>query len=147
MNFAEDIEWILILCAITYPLYSLFFVAAHFYKKKAQRRSGCTVLLKATVIEPLRVRIKHSPYYFMVYQYEYMGLVYQKNTGIALAYRQAQKKIGTEVEIYIDPSDPEKYFCPADARMYRMIRICFLCCAWLSIVGTPIGCFVLEYYN
>ena len=35
MNFAEDIAWIiLIVCAITYPLYALFFVLAHFYKKK-----------------------------------------------------------------------------------------------------------------
>ena len=114
MNFAEDIAWILIVCAITYPLYALFFVLAHFYKKKTQRGSGCTVFLKATVIEPLRIRIKHSYHYFMIYQYEYMGCVYQKNTGIDLAYHQAQKKIGTEVEIYIDPSDPEKYFCPAD---------------------------------
>ena len=119
MNFAEDIAWILIVCAITYPLYALFFVLAHFYKKKTQRGSGCTVFLKATVIEPLRIRIKHSYHYFMIYQYEYMGCVYQKNTGIDLAYHQAQKKIGTEVEIYIDPSDPEKYFCPADVKMYR----------------------------
>ena len=100
---------------------------------------GCTVFLKATVIEPLRIRIKHSYHYFMIYQYEYMGYVYQKNTGIDLAYHQAQKKIGTEVEIYIDPSDPEKYFCPADVKMYRMS------CGWLAIVGTPIACFILEY--
>ena len=57
MNFAEDIAWILIVCAITYPLYALFFVPAHFYKKKTQRGSGCTVFLKATVIEPLRIQI------------------------------------------------------------------------------------------
>lgn len=57
-------------------------------------------------------------------------------SGIDLAYHQAQKKIGTEVEIYIDPSDPEKYFCPADVKMYRMIQICLLCCGWLAIVGT-----------
>ena len=94
MNFAEDITLILIVCAITYPLYALFFVLAHFYKKKTQRGSGCTVFLKATVIEPLRIRIKHSYHYFMIYQYEYMGYVYQKNTGIDLAYHQAQKKIG-----------------------------------------------------
>ena len=75
MNFAEDIAWILIVCAITYPLYALFFVLAHFYKKKTQRGSGCTVFLKATVIEPLRIRIKHSYHYFMIYQYEYMGCV------------------------------------------------------------------------
>ena len=49
MNFAEDIALILIVCAITYPLYALFFVLAHFYKKKTQRGSGCTVFLKATV--------------------------------------------------------------------------------------------------
>ena len=103
------------------------------------------IFLKATVIEPLRIRIKHSYHYFMIYQYEYMGCVYQKNTGIDLAYHQAQKKIGTEVEIYIDPSDPEKYFCPADVKMYRMIQICLLCCGWLAIVGTPIACFILEY--
>ena len=127
MNFAEDIAWILIVCAIIYPLCAIFFVPAHFYKKKTQRGSGCTVFLKATVIEPLRIRI------------------YQKNTGIDLAYHQAQKKIGTEVEIYIDPSDPEKYFCPADVKMYRMIQICLLCCGWLAIVGTPIACFILEY--
>ena len=78
MNFAEDITLILIVCAITYPLYALFFVLAHFYKKKTQRGSGCTVFLKATVIEPLRIRIKHSYHYFMIYQYEYMGYVYQK---------------------------------------------------------------------
>lgn len=65
MNFAEDIALILIVCAITYPLYALFFVLAHFYKKKTQRGSGCTVFLKATVIEPLRIRIKHSYHYFM----------------------------------------------------------------------------------
>ena len=147
MNFAEDIAWILISCAIVYPFYALFFVLAHFYKKKTQRGSGCTVFLKATVIEPLRIRIKHSYHYFMIYQYEYMGYVYQKNTGIDLAYHQAQKKIGTEVEIYIDPSDPEKYFCPADVKMYRMTRICLLCCGWLMIVGTPIACFMLEYLH
>ena len=107
--------------------------------------SGCTVFLKATVIEPLRIRIKHSYHYFMIYQYEYMGCVYQKNTGIDLAYHQAQKKIGTEVEIYIDPSDPEKYFCPADVKMYRMTQICLLCGGWLAIVGTPIASFILEY--
>lgn len=146
MNFAEDIALILIVCAITYPLYALFFVLAHFYKKKTQRGSGCTVFLKATVIEPLRIRIKHSCHYFMIYQYEYMGCVYQKNTGIDLAYHQAQKKIGTEVEIYIDPSDPEKYFCPADVKMYRMTQICLLCVGWLFIVGTPIACFLLEYF-
>ena len=78
MNFAEDIALILIVCAITYPLYALFFVLAHFYKKKTQRGSGCTVFLKATVIEPLRIRIKHSYHYFMIYQYEYMDCVYQK---------------------------------------------------------------------
>ena len=82
----------------------------------------------------------------MIYQYEYMGYVYQKNTGIDLAYHQAQKKIGTEVEIYIDPSDPEKYFCPADVKMYRMTQICLLCVGWLAIVGTPIACFLLEYF-
>ena len=91
MNFAEDIAWILIVCAITYPLYALFFVLAHFYKKKTQRGSGCTVFLKATVIEPLRIRIKHSYHYFMIYQYEYMGCVYQKNTGIDLAYRRRRR--------------------------------------------------------
>ena len=32
------------------------------------------IFLKATVIEPLRIRIKHSYHYFMIYQYEYMGL-------------------------------------------------------------------------
>ena len=117
MKFAEAHAWLRNVCAITYPLYALFFVLAHFYKKKTQRGSGCTVFLKATVIEPLRIRIKHSYHYFMIYQYEYMGYVYQKNTGIDLAYHQAQKKIGTEVEIYIDPSDPEKYFCPADVKM------------------------------
>ena len=73
------------------------------------------------------------------------GLRLSKNTGIDLAYHQAQKKIGTEVEIYIDPSDPEKYFCPADVKMYRMTQICLLCCGWLFIVGTPIFCFILEY--
>ena len=72
-----------------------------------------------------------------------MGYIYQKNTGIDLAYHQAQKKIGTEVEIYIDPSDPEKYFCPADVKMYRMTQICLLCCGWLAIVGTPIAFFIL----
>ena len=146
MNFAEDIAWILIVCAIIYPLCAIFFVPAHFYKKKTQRGSGCTAFLKATVIEPLRIRIKHSYHYFMIYQYEYMGYVYQKNTGIDLAYHQAQKKIGTEVEIYIDPSDPEKYFCPADVKMYRMTQICLLCVGWLAIVGTPIACFLLEYF-
>lgn len=80
MNFAEDIALILIVCAITYPLYALFFVLAHFYKKKTQRGSGCTVFLKATVIEPLRIRIKHSYHYFMIYQYEYMDCIYLKNT-------------------------------------------------------------------
>ena len=78
MNFAEDIAWILIVCAIIYPLCAIFFVPAHFYKKKTQRGSGCTVFLKATVIEPLRIRIKHSYHYFMIYQYEYMDCVYQK---------------------------------------------------------------------
>lgn len=67
-------------------------------------------------------------------------------SGIDLAYHQAQKKIGTEVEIYIDPSDPEKYFCPADVKMYRMTQICLLCVGWLFIVGTPIACFLLEYF-
>ena len=86
MNFAEDIAWIiLIVCAITYPLYALFFVLAHFYKKKTQRGSGCTVFLKATV-------------------------------------------------------------CPADVKMYRMTQICLLCVGWLMIVGTPIACFLLEYF-
>ena len=133
---------ILIVCAITYPC--VIFRACPLLQE-TQRGSGCTVFLKATVIEPLRIRIKHSYHYFMIYQYEYMGCVYQKNTGIDLAYHQAQKKIGTEVEIYIDPSDPEKYFCPADVKMYRMTQICLLCCGWLAIVGTPIACFILEY--
>ena len=66
MNFAEDIALILIVCAIIYPLCAIFFVPAHFYKKKTQRGSGCTVFLKATVIEPLRIRIKHSYHYFMI---------------------------------------------------------------------------------
>ena len=103
MNFAEDIAFILIVCAITYPSYAVIFRALPTLQEKTQRGSGCTVFLKATVIEPLRIRIKHSYHYFMIYQYEYMGYVYQKNTGIDLAYHQAQKKIGTEVEIYIDP--------------------------------------------
>ena len=38
MNFAEDIALILIVCAITYPLYALFFVLAHFTRKR--RREG-----------------------------------------------------------------------------------------------------------
>ena len=145
MNFAEDIAWILIVCAITYPLYALFFVLAHFYKKKTQRGSGCTVFLKATVIEPLRIRIKHSYHYFMIYQYEYMGCVYQKNTGIDMAYHQAQKKIGTVERIDIDPSDTEEYFCPADVKMNRMIQVGLLCSGSLAIVGTPIACVILEF--
>ena len=40
MNFAEDITLILIVCAIVYPLCAIFFVPAHFYKKKTQRGSG-----------------------------------------------------------------------------------------------------------
>ena len=38
MNFAEDIAWILIVCAIIYPLCAIFFVPAHFYKKKDAER-------------------------------------------------------------------------------------------------------------
>ena len=122
------------------------FRACPLLQEKDAERERLHGFSKATVIEPLRIRIKHSYHYFMIYQYEYMGYVYQKNTGIDLAYHQAQKKIGTEVEIYIDPSDPEKYFCPADVKMYRMTQICLLCVGWLFIVGTPIACFLLEYF-
>ena len=80
MNFAEDIAWILIVCAIIYPLCAIFSCLPTFTRKR-RREGGCTVS-KATVIEPLRIRIKHSYHYFMIYQYEYMGCVYQKNTGI-----------------------------------------------------------------
>ena len=79
MNFAEDIAWILIVCAIIYPLCAIFSCLPTLQEKDAERGSGCTtVFLKATVIEPLRIRIKHSYHYFMIYQYEYMGCVYQK---------------------------------------------------------------------
>ena len=145
MNFAEDIAWILIVCAISYPLYALFFVLAHFYKKKTQRGSGCTVFLKATVIEPLRIRIKHSYHYFMIYQYEYMGCVYQKTPASIWPIIRRRRRSELRWRFTLTHLIRKNTSVPADVKMYRMIQICLLCCGWLAIVGTPIACFILEY--
>ena len=93
MKFAADIAWILIVMRDSISALRVIFRGPLLQEKDAERER-LHGFLKATVIEPLRIRIKHSYHYFMIYQYEYMGCVYQKNTGIDLAYHQAQKKIG-----------------------------------------------------
>lgn len=144
MSFAENVETFLIGCCIMCPGFSLFLLLARIYKKK-MARGNCTLLLRGVVVDVKRVRIKHSTSYIPIYQYEYMGVSYQKHSAAPLSYQLAQNKIGTEVELYIDPSDPEKYFCPEDAKVYRGAWIALNCIGWLLVLGTPVFLWILIF--
>lgn len=132
MSSMENLRQLLLVLLGSSPMTLGLLVVAHFCKKRTEP-GNCQLLVRGVISGVKVVRIKRGSNYLPVYQYEYMGVLYEK-TGTApmmVANRsEAQKKIGTEIEIYIDPADPEKYFYSGDVKMYRIMRIIFLCGGW-----------------
>ena len=82
MNFAEDIAWILIVCAIVYPPLRDIFRACPLLQEKDAERERLHGFSKSDRHRTAEDSDQAFLHYFMIYQYEYMGYVYQKNTGI-----------------------------------------------------------------
>lgn len=136
MSFSDNLVVFAVMLIVEIPL-CVVFVFLALLGKAGTDKGDCTVLVRGVISGVQALWGKHQRSYFPVYQYEYMGVLYEKTSPIpsGATYAEAKEKVGTEIEIYVNPEDPEKYFCPKDARMNYYLWIICLCVAVLVILG------------
>lgn len=139
MNFMDNLlVAVVMLVFMEGPFCALLFGIAYVCKKCTEP-GDCTVLVRGVIsgVERLVGTRRYKRSFFPIYQYEYMGVLYEKTALaplVASNYTEAREKSGTEVEIYINPEDPEDYFHPESVKMYRYMWIISRCLGWVMVL-------------
>lgn len=96
-------------------------------EKESAKEAICTVHCKAVIVDVIRKSaVEVGEYwYYPVFQYTVDGVMHTvKNQK---AYMTNWWRVGTEVDIYVNPQDPEMIYCPQHEKGNYKI---------LSIIGT-----------
>lgn len=77
----------------------------------------------------------------MIYRYTYKGKEYWGMDGRLMPSIFSTGMSGTPVELYCNPSRPSQFYCPAEDRNVRIVRI-----GMIIIVTVVVGAMVVFSY-
>ena len=117
-----------VVAAVLLLIATVLFLVPYIIRKKKEERCCCFVNAKV-IANSFRQQIfldnpsRSRSLYVPVYEYSYGGKQYKQAAAVAtnISYR-----IGTEVEISINPDEPCEIFSPHDSKLYTRISLCGL---------------------
>lgn len=126
IEFHPEYIWIFYLIIAGFTLMGLIFlcIGIGLYFVNKRKYSVCTQPITATVIDVRKETINNSSSteyepkitsWFPVYEYVVRGITLKKKAFVGTA--KPEVTVGEQVSIFINPNNPEEFYCPSEKRM------------------------------
>ena len=133
---------IMLFIALVFLIFGFIFLIYEMIKEK-KRKNRCTESVLAEVISYTGVRFydneDHSYYTKKapLYEYSYKGELCRM-AGSTDSKWVKKMKVGSQIELFVDPDNPKSFYCPEEIRFVRKHGI-IIACVVVTILVLIIG--------